>query len=115
MALNIPATRELLRGIVRDVHAIIRKADNDCKRTYPLCDEATDTYCIMVVGWDWTGRVLGPTIYFRIHEGKLWIEENLVELDFINERIYAQVAKEDIVLGYLSEEERNESEEAAVA
>jgi hypothetical protein len=114
MALNLPATRDLLKGIIRDAYAITSKADDACVQSYAIIDEVNDTYAIMAVGWDWTGRVLGPILYFRIYNGKLWVEANNTDLEFIEERVSAAIANEDIVLGFILPEEREYSEYAVV-
>jgi XisI protein len=112
MALDLPMVRNELISIVRDIYAILRKGDDAATQSYCICDEATDNYLILLVGWDVTGRVLAPCVHFRIYEGKVWVEAMNTDLDFIEPRITQLLQNDEIVLGFLHPEERPYSDYA---
>ncbi len=76
-------------------------------------DEVRDHYFWLQVGWDRTGRTCGPTVYIRIHDHKIWIEEDLTEDGIVGDLLAAGIAKESIVLGFQHPRERLLTEFAA--
>jgi hypothetical protein len=52
------------------------------------------------VGWDGKRRDFGVTVYLKIEQGKIWIEEDWTKQDIANELLDAGVPAEDIVLGF---------------
>lgn len=115
MALNIPQVRALLTTIIEDAYIRLVKGDTADVQTYKICDEATDNYLILLVGWDVTGRVLGPCVHFRIHNGKIWLEEDTTDLEVGVRLLEAGIANDDIVLGFLDPEEERPYSAYAVA
>ncbi len=103
---DVNHVRRILKHIIADVHARIAKADDAHVQSYMICDEATDNYLILLVGWDVTGRVLGPCLHFRIYQDKVWVEENTTDFDSVEECLTAHLSKDDIVLGFLDPQER---------
>ena len=106
MALNIPQVRALLTTIINDAYELLVKGDTTDEQSYKICDEATDNYLILLVGWHRFDRILGPCVHFRIYNGKVWLEEDGTELNLGERLLEAGIAKDDIVLGFLNPEER---------
>lgn len=69
-------------------------------------DEVRDHYFWVQVGWNQTGRTCGSTVYIRIKDGKVWIEEDLTEDGVTNDLLEAGIPKQDIVLGFQHPRER---------
>lgn len=69
-------------------------------------DEGRDHYFWAQVGWNQTGRSCGSTVYIRIKDGKVWVEEDLTEDGVTNDLLDAGIPKHDIVLGFQHPQER---------
>lgn len=63
-------------------------------------DEERDHYFWFHVGWDGKHRDFGVTVYLRIEQGKIWIEEDWTKQGIANELLDAGTPSEDIVLGF---------------
>jgi hypothetical protein len=63
-------------------------------------DERRDHYFWFHVGWDSKRRDFGVTVYIRIEQGKIWIEEDWTKQGIANELLDAGILPEDIVLGF---------------
>ncbi len=68
--------------------------------TLCLFDETRDHYLIYNIGWPNGRRAHYVTLFARIHNGKIWIEEDGTEEGLVNLLVEAGVPKEDIVLAY---------------
>lgn len=64
-----------------------------------LFDTERDHYQWMRVGWNGLSRVYHSIIHFDIKDGKVWIQQNMTDVDVAQELMEMGVAKEDIVLG----------------
>jgi hypothetical protein len=64
-----------------------------------IFDTTHDHYQLMYVGWDQLSRVYHSVIHFDIKDGKIWIQQNMTDVDLAQELLEMGVAKEDIVLG----------------
>jgi XisI protein len=69
-------------------------------------DEIRDHYFWVQVGWNQTGRTCGSTVYIRIKDGKVWVEEDLTEDGVTNDLVAAGIPKQVIVLGFQHPKER---------
>lgn len=63
-------------------------------------DEGRDHYFWAQVGWDQTGRSCGNTVYIRLKDGKIWIEEDLTEDGITQDLLQSGIPHRDIVLGF---------------
>ena len=68
--------------------------------TQLIFDTARDHYQIVDVGWRDLQRTYGVPIHIDIKNGKLWIQHNGTDYDFIQDLIEKGVPKEDIVLAF---------------
>lgn len=98
------------RQIVKDI--LTRYYELDLEQPSPgidpfvAFDEVRDHYFWFQVGWDRTGRTCGSTVYIRIHNGKVWVEEDLTEDGVTRDLLETGIPKEDIVLGFQHPRER---------
>jgi XisI protein len=54
----------------------------------------------MRVGWQEMKRVYHTTMHFDIKDGKIWIQQNMTDVDVGQELVDLGVPKEDIIWGY---------------
>lgn len=64
-----------------------------------IFDTTHDHYQLMYVGWNELSRVYHSVMHFDIKDGKIWIQQNMTDVDLAQELLEMGVAKEDIVLG----------------
>jgi hypothetical protein len=63
-------------------------------------DEAHDQYMLVNVGWLRQERIRGLTLYLRLRNGKIWVEEDWLEDGIVGDLLEAGVPKSDIVLAF---------------
>jgi hypothetical protein len=69
-------------------------------------DEEHDHYLLVNIGWAGRKRFRGTTIYLRLRNGKIWVEEDWLEDGIVKDLLAAGVPKEDIVLAFQHPEMR---------
>ena len=69
-------------------------------------DEERDQYLLLNVGWVGDRRQRGTTLYVRLRNGKIWIEDDWTEDGIAHSLLRAGVPKEDIVLAFHAPEMR---------
>jgi len=82
-------------------------------RQFCAFDTERDQYLLLNTGWNGTKRLHGATLYLRIEDGQIWIEEDWTEEGIAAELIAQGVPREDIVLGFQPPTIRAETEFAA--
>jgi hypothetical protein len=75
--------------------------------TICILDEQSDQYLLLTIGWENDRRVRYTTLHVRIHNGKIWIEEDWTEEGIVRALVEAGVPKEDIVLAFQPPELRH--------
>ncbi|WP_129672730.1 XisI protein [Candidatus Chloroploca sp. Khr17] len=96
------------RTIVQTVlHAYtsIRYAYGDI-RNEAIFDERSDRYMVVSVGWQGNRRIHGCLLHIEIIDGKVWIQRDGTEEGVALELVAAGIPKQNIVLGFQSEEIR---------
>lgn len=73
---------------------------NPDMESFLIVDEAKAHYIWMNLGWQNGERVNGMTVYVRIRDGKVWIEEDWTEDGIATDLVHAGVPKEDILLAF---------------
>jgi XisI protein len=69
-------------------------------QTIPILDREGDHYQLLDVGWDDAGkRVFQPTIHVDLLGAKVWIQENMTDLDIAKVFVTSGISPTDIVLG----------------
>lgn len=65
---------------------------------YAVCDEKTDNYLLINVGWHPSGRrQQGVPIHIRLINGKVWLEWDGTDQEIAQQLIDAGIAEDDIV------------------
>ncbi len=64
-----------------------------------IFDTERDHYQWMNVGWHEFNRIYRCIVHFDIKNGKIWLQQNLTDLNPAEELIEMGVPREDIVLG----------------
>ncbi len=77
-------------------------------------DEERDQYLWFRSGWNGKERVRYMTMYLRIKDGKIWVEEDLTNLCVVDDLLAAGISKGDIVLGFHHPSKRPLTEFATV-
>ena len=78
-----------------------------------IMDEARDHYIWLNLGWSERKRLNTATMYVRLKDGKIWIEEDWTDFGLANDLVREGVPKEDIVLAFHAPEMRPYTEFAA--
>jgi hypothetical protein len=96
--------REIVRSVLSE-YASIKYAHGDI-RSRVIIDAKIDHYELMRIGWDRHRYIHGYTIHIDIIGGKIWIQYDGTDRPFADELERAGVPREDIVLGFIPERER---------
>jgi len=72
---------------------------NDEVEVQLICDTYRDHYQWMNVGWQQFHRIYRCIVHFDIKDGKIWLQQNLTELNPAEDLVEMGVPREDIVLG----------------
>ncbi|MBW3596796.1 MAG: XisI protein [Planctomycetes bacterium] len=66
-------------------------------------DDDTNTYAVIVHGWEGPRRLHGCLAHIEINGDKIWIQQDGTEYGLATELVEAGIPKESIVLGFKSE------------
>lgn len=77
-----------------------------------LLDRERHHYQLLAVGWEGIKRVYYPVFHIDIKNGKIWVQEDATDFDFIGELEQRGVPKSDIVLAFYSPGKRKLTEYA---
>ena len=102
------------RSIIIDVlQDVVARSQAGSVRTVSVFDEASNQYQVLNIGWDESGkRIFQPMIHLELLNGKIWIQENLTDLDIAKVFLEYDIEKSDIVLSLHSPGLRQFSEYA---
>lgn len=64
-----------------------------------ILDTERDHYQWMNVGWQELNRIYRCVMHFDIKDGKIWLQQNLTDLNPAEELVKMGIPREDIVLG----------------
>ena len=67
-----------------------------------IFDREHDHYQLVNLGWDGEHRIYGCVIHLDIKDEKVWIQQNMTEIELIDELGKLGVPREDIVIGFHS-------------
>jgi XisI protein len=68
--------------------------------TQTIFDKEQDHYQVIDVGWNNNRRVYGCALHLDIINGKIWVQQNMTEVQIAKVLMSKGVAREDIVLGF---------------
>jgi hypothetical protein len=69
-------------------------------QTFCAFDGERDQYLVVRAGWAGQRRVKGIVLHVRIHDGKVWLEENGTDRPIASDLAALGVPPGDIVLGF---------------
>ncbi|WP_042711063.1 XisI protein [Crocosphaera watsonii WH 8501] len=75
-----------------------------------IFDDLRSQYLWFNIGWKNGERVKAISVYVRIKNDKIWIEEDWTEEGIANELLRGDVPKEDIVLAFYDAETRKHTD-----
>jgi hypothetical protein len=92
--------RQIIQKILSEYRDWAANANQPDVQECVSFDQEHDQYLWFHVGWDGKRRDFGVTVYLKIEQGKIWIEEDWTKQGIANELLEAGVPPEDIVLGF---------------
>jgi hypothetical protein len=98
-----------LAGLIQEQHPASRTGV-DCEWVF---DEERDHYMLLKTGWSGGRRVRATTLYVRLREGKIWVEEDMTEEGIATALLRQGVPPEDMVLAFHPPTLRKHTEFAA--
>lgn len=91
--------REAIQSLLTDYANQDYCQSNPNVETQLIFDTQRDHYQWMDVGWQELTRVYRSIIHFDIKDGKIWLQQNLTELNPAEDLVAMGIPREDIVLG----------------
>ena len=91
--------REIIEQILTGYQKLVPSSPDDEVEELLAFDEKRDQYLWFRSGWQNKARVRHVTIYIRIKNGKVWVEEDWTDLEVVNDLLSAGIPA-DIVLGF---------------
>jgi hypothetical protein len=102
--------RTLIKQILQQHSDLMNSQPVSGERVDCVFDEKRDHYLLLKYGWPRGKRIHYTKLHARIHDGKIWIEEDMTEEGLARELAEAGIPKEDIVLGFNAPERQSYSE-----
>jgi hypothetical protein len=68
--------------------------------TIALCDETSDNYMVLNIGWQYPQRIYHALFHLRIKEHTIWIEQDGTEEGVVTLLLEAGIPAEAIEMGY---------------
>jgi XisI protein len=65
-----------------------------------IFDTVQDRYQVLDVGWNKNRRIHDCALHLDIINGKIWVQQNMTEMQIAQALMAKSVAREDIVLGF---------------
>lgn len=96
------------RRVIKDIlakHTQITYGHGNIERI-AISDDERDSYLLLSIGWDKTRRIHTIVFHLRIHNDKIWVEDDWTANGIANELMDAGIRKDEIVLGFHSAEKR---------
>ena len=91
---------KLVKRILTEYVELSNRHPNPDIESFLIVDETKAHYIWMNLGWQNGERVNGMTVYVRIRDDKVWIEEDWTEDGIATDLVRAGVPKEDILLAF---------------
>jgi hypothetical protein len=106
--------REVIKQTLSSYAELIERQPTQGVDTELLFDEEHDHYMLLSVGWLNRKRIRGTTVYLRLKQGKVWVEEDWLEDGIVKDLLAAGIPQQDIVLGFQHPDMRPLTEFAVV-
>ena len=105
--------RTLIKNIINRYVEIFNRKPKPNVSELAIFDDERGHYQWVTLGWENDERAFYTHLYVRIHDGKIWIEEDWTEDGIATELVREGVPREDIVLAFHAPELRHLTEFAA--
>lgn len=105
----------IIKRILANYVQLCNRRPNQDIETFLIVDEPNGHYIWMNLGWQNGDRITGMTVYIRLQNGKIWIEEDWTENGIANDLVRAGIDKEDIVLAFHEPKMRQYTDFAAAS
>jgi XisI protein len=90
--------RQILKALIHR-YADLSRSDTQVE-SIALCDPTQDSYMVMDIGWNSSGRVHSVPIHLRIKNQKVWLEWDGTDQEIAQQMIDSGIPQEDIVLAF---------------
>ncbi|MCB0111248.1 MAG: XisI protein [Caldilineaceae bacterium] len=107
---RVESYRKLLKELMSQHAERMNRRPQPDMETEVTFDEERDHYMLLRMGWTSKGRLFVPTLYARIRDGKIWIENDWTSDGLATELMEHGVPAEDIVLAFHPPEIREHTE-----
>ncbi|MBD2327599.1 XisI protein [Alkalinema sp. FACHB-956] len=92
--------RQVIQTLLTDYAA---RSSTEAVQCIPLMDGQGDHYQVLDIGWDESGkRIFKPVLHIDIIDNKIWIQENITDLDLDTLLATAGIQPSEIVIGFHS-------------
>ncbi len=102
--------RQLIKRLLTQYAEVVSRQLEPGMQTHLIFDDERDEYLWLQSGWSSQSRVYGTTLHVRLHNGKIWIEQDWTEDGIATDLLKAGVPKSDIVLAFHEPEIRSMTE-----
>jgi XisI protein len=99
--------RELIKGHLSRIAELCRRRPREGVDVVSAFDDENSVYLLSKIGWDQDKRIRGNTLFVRLKDGKIWVEEDWTEEGIATELVKAGVPNGDIVLAFHAPQERS--------
>jgi hypothetical protein len=100
--------RQIIKRILSEL-AAIPYAEPFKLTKRAVFDDESNTYLIVVHGFEDVRRLHGCLVHVEINDGKIWIQQDGTEYGLANELVDAGIPKDKIVLGFKQPQRREHS------
>lgn len=107
---RVETYRTILKDLLKHQAEVMRQGPQAEIETELTFDEERDHYLLLRLGWTPEGRLFVPTLYARLHDGKIWIENDWTEEGLATGLLERGVPPEDVVLAFHPPEMRAHTE-----
>ena len=105
--------RSLLKELLTNHAERMRRNPQPNTEIEVTFDEENDQYMVLRIGWTPKGRVFVPTLYARLKDGKIWIENDWTDEGLANELVEKGISAQNVVLAFHPPDMRVHTEFAA--
>lgn len=92
--------RKTIEKILTEYHNFNLKSPSATLESAVVFDEERDHYLLLTMGWKKDERIKGVMIHVRLHNGKIWIEEDWTEEGVATDLLRLEIMPEEIVLAF---------------
>ncbi|MEI2609723.1 MAG: XisI protein [Candidatus Promineifilaceae bacterium] len=92
--------RQLVMQVMNEYIDLMRHSSAETSHLHILYDEERDHYMLSTIGWKGKRRIRAITVYVRLENEKIWIEEDLTDYSIASHLLALNVPKSDIVLAF---------------